>query len=243
MSQETKTILLPAIKGNKKPWISSYKTKPCKYFALNSCKYGSRCFFRHDKCIQKSQEWSDQKFKELEKKINEEFHKQLEHQKRLEKKIDKVVQYQIQLQKLVTEIILQFSRPHESDVRIHSQLSEGQESSNLNKQCIEEAKNPITLSAIHSLHEPECGHCKQPAKLRCTRCKKVYYCTQKHQAEHWKYHKQQCFQGEAKNENAYSSMTVRKEMMNMVQEFNIPVADADFDLLLKEIEDDELRKN
>ena len=30
--------------------------------------------------------------------------------------------------------------------------------------------------------------------------------------------------------------------MNMVEEFNVPVTDADFRSLLKEIEDDELRK-
>ena len=37
-------------------------------------------------------------------------------------------------------------------------------------------------------------------------------------------------------------MTAREEMMNMAQEFNIPVTDAVLDSLLKEIEDDELRK-
>ena len=38
-------------------------------------------------------------------------------------------------------------------------------------------------------------------------------------------------------------MTVRKKMLYMAQEFKIPVTDTDLDSLLKEIEDDELRKN
>ena len=67
------------------------------------------------------------------------------------------------------------------------------------EECLDQSQNTMTFSTMHSLSEPECGHCKRPAKLRCATCTKVYYCSPKHQSEHWKYHKKQCFQAEDKN--------------------------------------------
>ena len=37
-----------------------------------------------------------------------------------------------------------------------------------------------------------CGHCGKPAKLRCSQCQAVYYCTLEHQSANWKHHKKFC---------------------------------------------------
>jgi hypothetical protein len=39
----------------------------------------------------------------------------------------------------------------------------------------------------------ECGHCKKPNCIqKCSRCKKVYYCTKECQKSHWTEHKKVC---------------------------------------------------
>ena len=104
----------------------------------------------------------------------------------------------------------------------------------------------IPQSPVYSDAQKLCGlsNYKKQVKLRCTRCKKTYYCSPKHQAEHWKCHKKQCGQDacDDKHDFEFSGNTLTKEIMNMVEEFNIPVTDADFRSLLKEIEDDESRE-
>ena len=72
----------------------------------------------------------------------------------------------------------------------------------------------------------------------------MYYCSSKHQAKHRKCHKKQCGQDAIaeKHDFVSSGKTLTKEMMNVVEEFNIPVIDEDFELLLKEIEVGELRE-
>lgn len=37
-----------------------------------------------------------------------------------------------------------------------------------------------------------CTWCKVQANLRCSRCRKVFYCSQKCQKAHWSKHKQTC---------------------------------------------------
>ena len=105
----------------------------------------------------------------------------------------------------------------------------------------------IPQSPVSPDEQKLCGlsNCDKQAKLRCTWCKKAYYYSPKHQAEHCKCHKKQCGQDaqDDKHDSEFSVTTLTKEMMNMVEEFNISVTDADFRSLLKEIEDDELRKN
>ena len=67
---------------------------------------------------------------------------------------------------------------------------------------IDQSQNTITFSTMHLLSEPEFGHCnmvQQPAKLRCTRCKKVDYCSPKHQPDYWKYHKKHPWGGQNKS--------------------------------------------
>ena len=80
------------------------------------------------------------------------------------------------------------------------------------------------------------------AKLRCTRCKKVHYCSSKHQAEHWKHHKKQCNQDKVNSDVEDTSMTLKQHLINVRDQFSTPVSDEDFESLLKEIEDDELTK-
>merc|ERR1712217_632034 len=52
------------------------------------------------------------------------------------------------------------------------------------------ARNPLKLSPWRKI----CGFCQIPkARLRCSACKKTYYCNQKCQRSHWKYgHKEKC---------------------------------------------------
>ncbi|GLV39505.1 SET and MYND domain containing arthropod-specific member 5 [Carabus blaptoides fortunei] len=37
-----------------------------------------------------------------------------------------------------------------------------------------------------------CAECKQPAELKCSACKLVWYCSKEHQKQHWKQHKNLC---------------------------------------------------
>ena len=100
-----------------------------------------------------------------------------------------------------------------------------------------ETKFTLPSSPV-SLH----GLCNQHAKLRCTRCRKTHYCSPKHQAEHWKLHKKQCEQVNLKDDTEISGTILREELKNIRKQFHFPSADSDFESLLKEIEDDELRK-
>ena len=99
------------------------------------------------------------------------------------------------------------------------------------------------LSPLVSREEQKlCGLCNIPAKLRCTRCKKVHYCSSKHQAEHWKHHKKKCNQDKVNSDVEDTSMTLKQHLINVRDQFSTPVSDEDFESLLKEIEDDELTK-
>lgn len=43
--------------------------------------------------------------------------------------------------------------------------------------------------------EPEsqkCAECQQPAELKCSACKAIWYCGKEHQKQHWKIHKATC---------------------------------------------------
>ena len=108
----------------------------------------------------------------------------------------------------------------------------------------------IPQSPVYPDEQKLCGlsNCKKQAKLRWTnlKCKKTYYCHPKHQDEHWKCHKKQCDQDACDDKDdfaiEFSGNTLTKEIMNMVEEFNIPGTDTDFRSLRKEIEDDELRE-
>ena len=58
--------------------------------------------------------------------------------------------------KLVTEILSQ----HESNVGIQSQKPAEHESCKSRKESLHQSQNTFTFSTMHSLSEPECGHCK-----------------------------------------------------------------------------------
>ena len=38
-------------------------------------------------------------------------------------------------------------------------------------------------------NDETCEHCGSSAKLRCSKCQRIYYCTREHQLAHWKNHK------------------------------------------------------
>lgn len=54
----------------------------------------------------------------------------------------------------------------------------------INILLFEETKMP---GEIHT-----CPECKQPAELKCSACKLVWYCGKEHQKQHWKQHKNLC---------------------------------------------------
>ena len=224
----------------------SYKTKPCRFFALNICRYGSRCYFRHDH-IHKSQDWAVRNFKALEQKINEQIQNQLEFQERMEKKIDEILQYQLELRKL-SQNIPQCTIPQGvvNDYLQNEPIAQKRTTESIKSEKKTQIQASIPQSPVHPDEQKPCGlsNCTKQAKLRCTKCKKTYYCSPKHQAEHWKCHKKQCGQDarDDKHDFEFSGNTLTKEIMNMVEEFNIPGTDTDFRSLLKEIEDDELRE-
>lgn len=49
---------------------------------------------------------------------------------------------------------------------------------------------------------PYCGYCGAPQEqdVKCCPCKEVHYCSQAHQAKHWKYHKVWCTRKKEKKE-------------------------------------------
>ena len=63
------------------------------------------------------------------------------------------------------------------------------------KSCKEEAEIQSNLEkeseGINS-HKEECAFCKLDASNKCTRCKKVYYCSKQCQKNDWKRHKRTC---------------------------------------------------
>lgn len=42
------------------------------------------------------------------------------------------------------------------------------------------------------VEENLCAECKQPAELKCSACKLIWYCSKDHQKTHWKVHKSSC---------------------------------------------------
>ena len=169
-------------------------SKPCRFFALNICRYRSRCYFRHEH-IHKSQDWAERNFKTLEQKINEQIQKQLEFHERMGKKLMKYSSINLNCENLVkiylSAQLLKWTVTKRMN-RLHK--NELQNQSNSKKKT--QVQRSILQSPVHPDEQKLCrlSNCKKQAKLRCTKCKKTYYCSPKHQAEHWKCHKKQCGQ-------------------------------------------------
>ncbi|GMI04035.1 hypothetical protein TrLO_g275 [Triparma laevis f. longispina] len=49
--------------------------------------------------------------------------------------------------------------------------------------------------ALDQKASPYCGYpgCREPAPLKCSRCKETNYCSKECQKDHWKFHKKLCF--------------------------------------------------
>ena len=59
----------------------------------------------------------------------------------------------------------------------------------------DETKNRAIIKSLNKDLKQEyqiCGVCSQPAKLLCSKCKKIYYCCKEHQVANWKDHKPFC---------------------------------------------------
>lgn len=66
-------------------------------------------------------------------------------------------------------------------------------SSDLFKFCIHLAYTKEESIDLPSLESPRCAHCaKQDCSKLCSRCKKVFYCSQECQKSHWATHKSSC---------------------------------------------------
>ena len=70
------------------------------------------------------------------------------------------------------------------------------------------------LSSPVASDEKFCGLCNGQAKLRCTWCRNMHYCSPKHQAEHWKQHKKQCDNAKVKQTDDISKTTLRQNLMD-----------------------------
>ncbi|XP_065332009.1 zinc finger MYND domain-containing protein 10 isoform X1 [Cloeon dipterum] len=80
-------------------------------------------------------------------------------------------------------------------------LSEGMKGwstiSKIHKKSILEHSDMATIADSFSLPFQEaprnlCTHCTQPAKSRCSKCKKAWYCSRNCQLQHFPYHKIEC---------------------------------------------------
>eukprot|EP01084_Bolivina_argentea_P128994 227901_1 len=62
--------------------------------------------------------------------------------------------------------------------------------------------NTETLDKIYRT----CAVCTASANKRCSGCKRVYYCSEQCQSNHWKQHKKECKLSKNKNTNASYSI-------------------------------------
>ena len=168
---KSKNILLPA-----KFKMSRYsvQTKPCKYYELGCCRYGKKCRFFHDphgpRTFVSEEEFSKKILVELDRKF-EEIHTNI-------KRILNDQSLEItNLRSLLIERLDKITLPEVAESTITDT------SSNIS--------NPKT-NQVPMIDDKICGHCGKSAKMRCSKCQTVYYCTPEHQLAHWKKHKKLC---------------------------------------------------
>jgi len=69
----------------------------------------------------------------------------------------------------------------------------------LNAQSLNESNKHAAqiASSMNSVMSTKCAEgrygCSQPAKNRCSRCKRTHYCSAAHQKEDWSFHKNHCY--------------------------------------------------
>jgi len=235
-----KLVLLPAVKT--KTWFPFYKTKPCKFFAQNSCRYGSRCRFHHDKISDdflRFKDWSELKLKEI-------IQIQNDFQANTEKKLDDILNNQLQIQMLLKHLsnTTKNSMPDENseiiylaeEITSHISISDT-ETIKTNERTVEIIPRDSSLSAkkrtpVFNISETKinhafpyeekcCGMCKKTASLRCSKCKAIYYCSQEHQIKHWKEHKKLC-------------ILATEDPQNVMKDFE-PVTNSNADFLQVQI--------
>ena len=80
-----------------------------------------------------------------------------------------------------------------SDSCMQHQLTATQE----HNHAIQKTHDAILSSPVAS-DKKLCGLCNEQAKLPCTQCRNMHYCSPKHQAEHWKQHNKHCDNPEVK---------------------------------------------
>ena len=225
--ESSKYILLPAKIQNSR---YSIRTKPCKYFEIGQCLFGKKCRFFHDPRGPRT--FEHEKFsKNLLHEIEKKFEKNHNNLKCI---LDKQTEEIVSLKKLLIEKLDLLAHKTAENHSLEGKCPSPYDPDNkktlqhevpLTK--IPEFKNLDLLSNASATNKNDiveftnaykcCGHCGKPAKLRCSQCEAVYYCTSEHQSANWKCHKKFC-------------SLISGDAQNITKEFDI-IQDHDADIL------------
>ena len=209
----------------------SFRTKPCKYYEMGRCQFGKKCRFFHDPRGPRT--FDVEKYsKNLRQEIHDKFEDILTQ---LKNSFDKQTAEIVHLKKLLidrldahplkTEDSQSLGKAHSSTFTFDdTNTTERKSLLGISEQ--EKTNSPTNLNIptrdqIFRSVDKGCGYCGQTAKLRCSKCKEMYYCSSAHQSVDWANHKSFCSLVSEDPTNTYKSFDIIKDQEAVILQVKV----------------------